>query len=165
MVIASIHQPSSRTFELFDKLLLLSGGKTCYFGPTDGLYTYFQRSGRSIPGNVNPTEFLLDAVSSDFATSDEDARLRVTGIQNAWSQSPEASSLIESIKSSVDSTDMSEKYEISLSDRPSTAAIILTLLHRSLIKSFRDVVAYGIRVVMYLGMCLEASGCLKLIWW
>lgn len=31
-VIASIHQPSSEVFELFDLLYLLSGGKTVYFG-------------------------------------------------------------------------------------------------------------------------------------
>jgi ABC-type multidrug transport system ATPase subunit len=31
-VIASIHQPSSEVFELFDQLYLLSGGKTAYFG-------------------------------------------------------------------------------------------------------------------------------------
>lgn len=31
-VIASIHQPSSEVFELFDRLFLLSGGKTVYFG-------------------------------------------------------------------------------------------------------------------------------------
>lgn len=31
-VIASIHQPSSEVFELFDRLYLLSGGKTVYFG-------------------------------------------------------------------------------------------------------------------------------------
>ena len=33
VIIASIHQPSSATFQQFDKLCLLSGGKTCYFGP------------------------------------------------------------------------------------------------------------------------------------
>ena len=31
-VIASIHQPSSEVFELFDMLFLLSGGKNVYFG-------------------------------------------------------------------------------------------------------------------------------------
>lgn len=31
-VIASIHQPSSEVFQLFDRLYLLSGGKTVYFG-------------------------------------------------------------------------------------------------------------------------------------
>ena len=31
-IIASIHQPSSEVFELFDNLTLLSGGKLIYFG-------------------------------------------------------------------------------------------------------------------------------------
>ena len=37
--------------------------------------------------------------------------------------------------------------------RPGQVKIIIALLHRSFIKSYRDVVAYGIRIVMYLGMC------------
>lgn len=32
-IIASIHQPSSQVFRLFDNLCLLSAGKTVYFGP------------------------------------------------------------------------------------------------------------------------------------
>lgn len=35
--------------------------------------------------------------------------------------------------------------------RPGPARITTALLHRSFIKSYRDVVAYGIRIVMYLG--------------
>ncbi|KAI8542644.1 hypothetical protein RHMOL_Rhmol08G0153900 [Rhododendron molle] len=37
-VIASIHQPSSDVFELFDRLYLLSGGKTVYFGQASEAY-------------------------------------------------------------------------------------------------------------------------------
>lgn len=37
-VIASIHQPSSEVFELFDRLYLLSGGKTVYFGKASEAY-------------------------------------------------------------------------------------------------------------------------------
>ncbi|GAA0159908.1 ATP-binding cassette [Lithospermum erythrorhizon] len=37
-VIASIHQPSSKVFELFDRLYLLSGGKTIYFGLASEAY-------------------------------------------------------------------------------------------------------------------------------
>ena len=33
-IIASIHQPSSEVFQLFDNLCLLSSGRTVYFGPT-----------------------------------------------------------------------------------------------------------------------------------
>lgn len=37
-VIASIHQPSSEVFELFDRLCLLSNGKTVYFGQASDAY-------------------------------------------------------------------------------------------------------------------------------
>lgn len=37
-VIASIHQPSSEVFELFDRLCLLSAGKTIYFGEASQAY-------------------------------------------------------------------------------------------------------------------------------
>lgn len=37
-MIASIHQPSSEVFELFDRLYLLSGGKTVYFGQASEAY-------------------------------------------------------------------------------------------------------------------------------
>lgn len=41
--------------------------------------------------------------------------------------------------------------------RPSSFRITFTLLQRSFIKSYRDVVAYGIRIVMYLGMLSDHS--------
>ena len=37
-MIASIHQPSSEVFELFDRLYLLSSGKTVYFGQASEAY-------------------------------------------------------------------------------------------------------------------------------
>ena len=37
-IIASIHQPSSEVFQLFQSLCLLSSGKTVYFGPASGAY-------------------------------------------------------------------------------------------------------------------------------
>ena len=44
-VIASIHQPSSEVFELFDRLYLLSGGKTVYFGKASDAYEVGLRQG------------------------------------------------------------------------------------------------------------------------
>ncbi|KAJ5224017.1 hypothetical protein N7468_008559 [Penicillium chermesinum] len=155
IVIASIHQPSTRTFEVFDKLLLLSGGKTCFFGPTANLYGYIEgATGSRIPEYVNPAEYLLDIVSSDFAVADEDAVSRVQGIQDTWAQSPDAKALTSEIITTEERGEKATAENLDSAGRPNMAQITLTLLHRSLIKSFRDVVAYGIRIVMYLGLAI-----------
>ena len=36
-VVATIHQPSELVFSRFDKVLLLAGGQTAYYGPIKGL--------------------------------------------------------------------------------------------------------------------------------
>lgn len=41
--------------------------------------------------------------------------------------------------------------------RPGIPRITMSLLHRLFIKSYRDVVAYGIRIVMYLGTGLPKA--------
>ena len=66
IVIASIHQPSSSTFALFDTLLLLSAGKTCYYGPVDEVGPYFDAIGFPVPLQFNVAEFVLDLVNVDF---------------------------------------------------------------------------------------------------
>lgn len=45
LVIASIHQPSTTTFDLFDKLMLLSRGKIAYNGSVEGVKDYFATLG------------------------------------------------------------------------------------------------------------------------
>ncbi|PLB40266.1 putative ABC transporter [Aspergillus candidus] len=152
LIIASIHQPSTTTFHLFNKLLLLSGGKTCYFGPVKDMPSYFTSIDQPIPSNTNPAEHLLDIVSSDFG--DE---TRVETIREKWTQSSQCAELTRYIAQKsgmpekggsaqgVDGDDLS---------RPGVLAITLSLLHRLFIKSYRDVVAYGIRIVMYLGLAI-----------
>ena len=95
---------------------------------------------------TNPAEFLLDLVSSDFVGRSNADENRVEKIQDAWLQKAESSS--------VESFQPSEKGELIMNagDHPGISWITLVLLHRAFIKSYRDVVAYGIRIVMYLGM-------------
>ncbi|KAJ5535148.1 hypothetical protein N7527_001402 [Penicillium freii] len=97
IIIASIHQPSTNTFQLFDKLLLLSGRRTCYFGPVQDIESYFRKIDHSISGNTNPAEFLLDIVSSDFSSGKESSQERVKEIQNAWAASTEAKTITRQI--------------------------------------------------------------------
>ncbi|KAK7386020.1 hypothetical protein VNO78_32066 [Psophocarpus tetragonolobus] len=59
-IITTIHQPSSRIFHMFDKLLLISEGYPVYYGRAKDSMQYFS-SLRFIPEiPMNPAEFLLD---------------------------------------------------------------------------------------------------------
>lgn len=67
-VVAAIHQPRSRIFDLFDDLLLLSAGTPMYVGPAAGAVPHFASLGHPCPAHHNPAEFLADLISPDNAT-------------------------------------------------------------------------------------------------
>lgn len=58
-VIATIHQPNSTTFALFDKLILLMDGHLIYQGPAQDSVQYFGRIGYQIPTYANPADYFL----------------------------------------------------------------------------------------------------------
>ncbi|KAI1020337.1 hypothetical protein LB503_006375 [Fusarium chuoi] len=152
IVICSIHQPSTSTFNLFDKLLLLSGGKTHYFGPVNSVAAYYSEVGSPLPQYVNPAEHLLELVNIDFAQHRGEATRDLETLQAAWKNSRQASEVNTAIKSAESS---GGDWNIdAIEKRPSMFSLTLTLLHRSFIKSYRDVVAYGIRISMYLGLAI-----------
>ncbi|KAJ4162674.1 hypothetical protein NW754_014093 [Fusarium falciforme] len=152
VVVCSIHQPSTSTFNLFDKLLLLSGGKTHYFGPVADVATYYAEAGAALPQYVNPAEHLLELVNIDFAQDREEAARKLDKLQVAWQSSRQAIELSNAI-AAAESAGGNLSIE-AVEKRPSMPSLTLTLLHRSFVKSYRDVVAYGIRLAMYLGLAI-----------
>lgn len=150
LVVASIHQPSTSTFKLFDKLLLLSQGKTCYFGPLSDVTSYFESAGLPMPSQTNPAEHLLDITNSDFALDREQAQLNLDNLHATWKKQ----------QHTVPSTSIEGKDQPAIaileknSRRPNILTIISALLLRMFIKSYRDVVAYGIRIAMYMGLAI-----------
>ncbi|GKV16633.1 hypothetical protein SLEP1_g27249 [Rubroshorea leprosula] len=59
-VVMTIHQPSSRLFYMFHKVLLLSEGNPLYFGKGSSVMDYFHSIGYSPSVTMNPSDFLLD---------------------------------------------------------------------------------------------------------
>ncbi|KAK7360433.1 hypothetical protein VNO77_02426 [Canavalia gladiata] len=59
-VVTTIHQPSSRLYHMFDKLLLLSEGYPIYYGPASTAIHYFSSVGFSTSMILNPADLLLD---------------------------------------------------------------------------------------------------------
>lgn len=123
--------------------------------------------------NVNPAEFILDIVSTDFSRDDESgaygeksnssqptrtAIQRLEYIQKSWQESDQARTMdMQAVQSSdAKNADLQMKLlaENAASSRPAFYRIVFALLHRSFIKSNRDVIAYGVRIAMYLGLAI-----------
>ncbi|KAJ3094849.1 hypothetical protein HDU96_001449, partial [Phlyctochytrium bullatum] len=58
-IVATIHQPSSQLFRLFDDLLLLAEGRVMYHGPTSAAVPYFTARGYPCPKRSNPADFFF----------------------------------------------------------------------------------------------------------
>ncbi|KAH8097758.1 ATPase [Aureococcus anophagefferens] len=67
IVVATIHQPSTKVFLDFDTLLLLSEGRVAYSGAASSAAAAFEGLGHVLPPLTNPADFLLDVVNSDFS--------------------------------------------------------------------------------------------------
>ncbi|XP_021748121.1 ABC transporter G family member 25-like [Chenopodium quinoa] len=59
-IITSIHQPSSRVYQMFDSVLVLCDGRPIYFGKGHDSMSYFQSVGFEPSFPMNPADFLLD---------------------------------------------------------------------------------------------------------
>lgn len=156
LMIASIHQPSTKTFELFDQVYVLSQGKTCYYGSTTELPPFFASLGLPVPPMTNPAEHILDITNVDFLTESGDGQSRLDRITISWKLSAQAARLEAAIKEEPGVLGQNRIPALSTAARskPSIARQVLTLLHRSFIKSYRDLTAYWIRVAMYMGLAV-----------
>jgi len=66
-IVCTIHQPSAAVLAGFQKVFVLSEGRTAYFGPTAQLTPHMEKLGFKLPQSCNPAEFVLDLVSKDIS--------------------------------------------------------------------------------------------------
>jgi ABC-type multidrug transport system ATPase subunit len=98
IVIASIHQPSTSTLLLFDNVLLLSEGRTAYYGPPGDSPEYFTSKGYTAPAMMSPAEFMLELTNIDFIRDREHS---LAELISKWQLSTEKQTLDYKIKTDV----------------------------------------------------------------
>lgn len=59
-VVMSIHQPRSDIYHTFDKLMVLAGGRTIFFGPTSQAKIHFNEIGHPCPPDFNPADHIRE---------------------------------------------------------------------------------------------------------
>lgn len=143
IVIMSIHQPSSTTFNLFDKAMFLSRGKTIYNDNIENIVPYFQLQDIHFNPNQNISEFVLDMINTDFNNGAYDIDI----LHQFYLRKKDEN---------ISSKESIESYHPKLT-RKNNAGIVyqtLVLCHRSFLKAFRDILAYYVRMVMYMGLAI-----------
>ena len=56
ITICTIHQPSTKVYNNFDQVMLMSRGRIAYVGDVQDALPYFDSTGHAIPPNTNPAE-------------------------------------------------------------------------------------------------------------
>ena len=123
-----------------------------------GVRKYFGARGYEMPFEINPAEYLLDLINTDFIREGDDSKTRVARIHEAWADSDDARAIKANIEVAQAEAGNPEKAGPDISEikveKQNALVIPLVLLHRSWIKSYRDIVVYGIRIAMYLGLAI-----------
>jgi hypothetical protein len=142
IIIASIHQPSTSTFNRFDKVYLLAKGHLCYGGLRTDVAPYFKTLGFTLPPATNPAEWILELVDTDFAFNKDSSVAQldriIAGCESDGTK-PTSRSFFNS----------AQPLRTRAARRHSAYTAPIPLLHRNWIKSYRDVLPYWVRVAMY----------------
>ncbi|KAL5491007.1 hypothetical protein EMCRGX_G016220 [Ephydatia muelleri] len=64
IVVASLHQPSSQMYHMFDGLMLMAKGKVGYFGPASNAVDHLAGLGLPCTLHYNPADYMLEVVTN-----------------------------------------------------------------------------------------------------
>ena len=159
-VVATIHSPNWEVFSLFDSVHLLAQGKTIYSGTPHQVAPYFGKHGFECPRHTNPADHMLSIISADFGAN---ARADLT------SGSPDVLCVgdVPRFASLWTNSDQESKVELighqssHRSNRSSKSFFRgfrklimqnILLVQRNFLNYSRNLLAYGVRFGMYVGM-------------
>ncbi|KAK2566633.1 ATP-binding cassette subfamily G member 4 [Acropora cervicornis] len=123
-VICTIHQPSAKLFEMFDKLYILSEGNCLFHGTVEKLVPYLSSEGFDCPKYHNPADYIIEVASGEYGEN------VIPSLVKAWKAREES---------------IAKKN--SLTSNTSCNMVFMVLLKRAAQSIFRDRVFTHLRFV------------------
>lgn len=141
LVITVIHQPRSSIYEMFDKLLILSEGRTMYTGGATEAVDYFASLGYTCPDAFNPADYFLDLLSPDNRSKDseEETSNRINFLGQKWLEYSVSSKHSELNKDVLDEDFRSVQLIGSANTWKKTIRNTSLLFWRSFVQQARDI--------------------------
>ncbi|XP_046741059.1 ABC multidrug transporter H-like [Diprion similis] len=62
-IVATLHQPSSELFALFDRILLMAEGRVAFMGSPEQACAFFKSLGAACPSNYNPADHFIQVLA------------------------------------------------------------------------------------------------------
>lgn len=163
-VCATIHSPNWDIFQLFNKVMLLAKAKTIYFGDVYGAVDYMEEIGMPCPERVNPADHLLRIVADDsFSSRPENDAIAMNGrkkncvaeLSEIWQQKKQSMKSLDSMEKGMKKCE-SEDTPSSITARRYKISRFMfdigVLTIRNIYNYQRNLLAYGVRFAMYMGM-------------
>jgi len=142
ITVCTIHQPSANVFDGFSRCLVLSDGRTGYYGSASKLTTYLDSVGRPLPSNMGIAEHVLDLVNREFTDPDD-----VDKLLDGW----ESYAQDHFLDSKAIVSDETEEYpQLTAAHTSDFFSQTLTLVRRHALLIVRDPTTYLGRFIAFI---------------
>ena len=184
-VIITIHQPSSRIWELIDNVVLLARGRLIYQGRRTLMDSFYASCGHPLPLNFNPADHYIEALSSFPVVGVSGGRAADKSKEEMWSESfqkwksrdksyiafqkfaaNKRASMHQTVRQLKSSSDVTSPSNVVVRVDPEKSArtkkvgvSAVELFRRSFTNLLRNPIILGLRVGIY-GLMSVFIGCL-----